>query len=204
MGRRKQEPYERRRQQILEGALKVFSTKGFAQATNRDVAEAAGIQSPGLIYHYFKDRSDLLRAIVERYAPPMQLVLHAEEMMALPPAEALTRLGMAYLRMIEEPPLSAFLKLVISEALRDPEFARVFSEIGPLRVLRFLADYLQRQMDLGTLRRADPVLAARCFIGPLVMHLLGRHILHLPAADIDPATMVTTNVELFLQGLQNE
>nr|MDQ2998168.1 TetR/AcrR family transcriptional regulator [Chloroflexota bacterium] len=39
-----------RRQQIIAAALKVFSIKGFHKATNKDIAQAAGGISPGLIY----------------------------------------------------------------------------------------------------------------------------------------------------------
>ena len=35
-----------RRQQIIEAALKVFSTKGYHKATNKDIAQAAGGISP--------------------------------------------------------------------------------------------------------------------------------------------------------------
>src|SRR5215468_3763997 len=73
---------EERRTQILEGALRVFSSKGFVQATNKDIAEAAGINSPGLIYHYFKDKADLLRAVIEQFAPPVQILTHAAEISA--------------------------------------------------------------------------------------------------------------------------
>jgi TetR/AcrR family transcriptional regulator, mexJK operon transcriptional repressor len=203
MPRRKQDVFDQRRQQIIDGALKVFSSKGFAQATNKDVAEAAGINSPGLIYHYFKDKADLLRAVVEQHAPPMQLVTHSDEMMALPPAEALTRFGLAYLRLTKDPNMGAAVKLIMSEALRDPEFARVFGEIGPLRVWRFLETYLKHQMDQGVLRRTDAHLAARCFVGPLVLHLITRSILQFSEdSEIEAETLVALNVEIFLQGLQ--
>ena len=58
-----------RRRQILDAALEVFGTKGFYQATNKDIAEAAGGISPGLIYWYFKDKQDLLFAVI-RDRPP--------------------------------------------------------------------------------------------------------------------------------------
>lgn len=99
MPRRRPQEYEARRLQIIEGALQVFSTRGFVQATNKDIAAAAGIRSPGLIYHYFKDKADLLRAVAEQHAPPMQVIMRGEEWMALPPAEALTQLGLAYMRL---------------------------------------------------------------------------------------------------------
>ena len=43
-----------RRQQIIDGALDVFATKGFENATNKDIARASKIGSPALIYHYFR------------------------------------------------------------------------------------------------------------------------------------------------------
>jgi AcrR family transcriptional regulator len=48
---RDEQDYETRRQQIIDGALQVFATKGFERATNKDIALASKIGSPGLIYH---------------------------------------------------------------------------------------------------------------------------------------------------------
>lgn len=50
---RDEQDFENRRQQIIDGALQVFGTKGFEKANNKDIAVAARIGSPGLIYHYF-------------------------------------------------------------------------------------------------------------------------------------------------------
>ena len=205
MPRRKQEFVEERRRQIIEGALDVFSTKGFVGATNKDVAMAAGINSPGLIYHYFKDKADLLRAVIEEFGPPMRLVAHPEEVMDLPPEEALTRFGIAYLRLTEDPKIGACVRLVFGEALREPAFARTFFDAGPLRVWHLLADYLRRQMDLGRLRRVDPETAARSFLGPLVLQLLMRAMLRLPyAAEVAPEVLVASAVDIFLNGLREE
>jgi AcrR family transcriptional regulator len=203
MRNRRQAAYDERREQILRAALAVFSTKGFLQATNRDVAEAAEINSPGLIYHYFADKNALLRAVLERYAPPLQLVAHAEELMALPPEAGLTQFGRTYLQLVDNPQVRAFLRLAIGEAPRSPEFAATFGEIGPLRVWRLLAGYLQRKMDEGLLRRTDPVLAARCFVGPLVTHLFTRVLLGFTdETDVDADALVAASVSIFLRGIQ--
>src|SRR5690348_12855530 len=50
MAGRKRDISGERRRQIIDGALQVFSSRGFAQATNKEIAQAAGIRSPGLIY----------------------------------------------------------------------------------------------------------------------------------------------------------
>ena len=82
-----------RRQQILEAALKVFSTKGFHKATNKDIAQAAGGISPGLIYWYFKDKEDLFFSIIRERAAIFQLADHPERLMELPPRAGLALIG---------------------------------------------------------------------------------------------------------------
>jgi AcrR family transcriptional regulator len=59
---------EARREEILEGALRVFSDVGYARATTKAIAQAAGVRSPGLIYWYFSNKEDLLREVFLRYA----------------------------------------------------------------------------------------------------------------------------------------
>jgi AcrR family transcriptional regulator len=52
------------RQRILVAARRIFASEGFAQTTNRQIAEAAGI-TPGAIYHYFDSKADLYVAVYD-------------------------------------------------------------------------------------------------------------------------------------------
>ncbi len=47
-----------KREVILEAALDVFSTHGFRGATIDQIAEAAGMSKPNLLY-YFKSKEDM-------------------------------------------------------------------------------------------------------------------------------------------------
>jgi AcrR family transcriptional regulator len=95
---RDEQDFESRRQQIIDGALRVFASKGFEKATNKDIAEKSGIGSPGLIYHYFKDKSDLFRQVVEQRLPLLQLLSHSDDIMTKAPYDALTSLGLRSLK----------------------------------------------------------------------------------------------------------
>ena len=46
------------RQRILEGALKEFSAKSYAEASLNNICNDNDI-SKGIIYHYFKDKDQL-------------------------------------------------------------------------------------------------------------------------------------------------
>jgi AcrR family transcriptional regulator len=50
---------ESRRKQIVQGAVKVFSEKGFHKATVREIADAAGV-TMGTMYNYVRTKEDIL------------------------------------------------------------------------------------------------------------------------------------------------
>src|SRR5689334_12523823 len=110
--------FERKRQQIIDGAMQVFSTKGFEAATNRDIAQAANIGSPGLIYHYFKDKADLFKQVVQQRAPVLQLLDHDETLMDMPPREALTLFASRLMEVFTMPGSMAMFRLMLAESVR--------------------------------------------------------------------------------------
>ncbi len=206
MPTRDEQDYERKRQRIMDGALQVFASKGFEKATNRDVARAAGIKSPGLIYHYFKDKSDLLVQAMQRHVPTLDLLLNQQEaLMQRPPREVLTALGSGLLAITENPAAIAVLKVLLSESARRPGVAAVLNVFGPRRGITFLSRYLARQMEAGTMRRMDPGAAARCFAGPIIAYILTRSIFPQDdAASLDTETMLRCTVDVFLRGMEVE
>src|SRR5438132_2437607 len=118
MPSRDEQDFESRRQQIIAGALEVFASKGFEKATNKDIAVASSIGSPGLIYHYFEDKSDLFLQVLEQRMPVLELLNHSEEMMTLPPHELLTLFARTFLKVVDNPTSIALIKLMFGEAIR--------------------------------------------------------------------------------------
>lgn len=200
---RDEQDYENRRQQIIDGALHVFADKGFERATNKDIAEAAGIGSAGLIYHYFKDKSDLLRQVVEQRAPVLKLLNDTEPMLDQPPREVLKIFGRAFVDTMTNQAAIGLFKIILGEAIRRPMVADMINTIGPGRAFAFLRSYLERQMDAGNLRRMDPGAAARCFIGPLLAFVMMREVFRQPdSVSLSPEAMVETAVTIFLEGME--
>jgi AcrR family transcriptional regulator len=191
-----------RRRQIMEAALAVFSTKGFQKATNKDIAEAAGGISPGLIYHYFKDKQDLFFAILQERAPIIQLASHPEQLMELPPREGLALIGQGYLRVIADAGNLAVFRILLSEVIRFPQISEMLYRTAISRVFGLVTRYLARQVELGRLRPHDPLIATRSFIGMFIAHILLREVFRQPEAIATPDEVVVANaVEIFLRGL---
>lgn len=68
------------RQRIIDAAVKLFGERGFAGASTRDIATAAGVNAPALQY-YFENKEGVYQACAEaitndlkaRFAPAMRL-----------------------------------------------------------------------------------------------------------------------------------
>lgn len=194
-----------RRHQILEAAMRVFSTKGFHKTTNKDIAEAAGGISPGLIYHYFKDKHDLFMSIITERMPIFQLVEHTDELLELPPREALSQIGLAYLRALQAPGTVAFFRIVLGDILQFPQLADAFYRGTIARVFGVVKRYLQHQIDTGVLKPHDTSIATRTLMGGFLAHVLVRELFRQPeaiAADTDQ--VVAQVVDTFLYGLTVE
>ncbi len=203
MPRTRSEDHEARKQQILDAALEVFARKWFIQATNVEIARAARIKSPGLIYHYFRDKRDLLDQVMQQRVPVLQLVSAPDELFNLSPHDLLTAFARSFLGALEKPGAAAFIRVMFGEAVRSAEFAEMYGQLGPLKAAGFLSAYLENQMNLGSLRRADPAAAARCFLGPLIVYALLREVFRLPDSEgLSSDEMAETTVEIFLNGLQ--
>src|SRR5579862_1579763 len=116
MPRRPGPPTEDRRSQILEGALKMFAEKGFKGATNKNIAEAAGGISPGLIYWYFKSKEELLFALIENRVEPGGFPMPTEHLAAFPPEQVLPMLAHYGLSRLDNQGTINLFKIFIGEA----------------------------------------------------------------------------------------
>jgi AcrR family transcriptional regulator len=77
---RKERERERRRQQIMVAAKRVFTDKGFSRATMEDIATEAEL-SPGTLYLYFKNKDELYASLSLRILQYLMIRLehvHAE------------------------------------------------------------------------------------------------------------------------------
>ncbi len=165
---------EDRREQIIEAAVRVFAQKGFDKATNKDVAQEAGITA-GLIYHYFKSKEDLLKAALEGNSPEQLLRSFPSQILELSPEEMLRFVAQQLLSAAERESFVQLIRIYLPEMIYNPG-------IAPLGlpmihdVVEILEDYLTKKMDSGELRRMDARLTAQIFLGSIMDLVLIRQI----------------------------
>lgn len=102
---RKERERERRRQQIIVAAKRVFSAKGFSKATMEDIAKEAEL-SPGTLYLYFKNKDELHASLSIRILQYLNLRLeHVDKEKGLEPEELLDALKKVMFDVYEFDPL---------------------------------------------------------------------------------------------------
>jgi len=200
---RKPAPGVDRRARILEAALKVFATKGYKGATNKDIAEEAGI-TPGLIYWYFKSKEDLFFAVLEDRVAPETFPVPLAHMHAFPPEQVLPMLAHFALSRLDNQDSINLFKIFVGEAVHSDQI-RAMANAQINRLLNSLSGYLAAQMDQGRLRRDDPLLCAQTFLAGIVASIIRRRFLGDPttlAYSVDQ--IVNTVVGVFLCGMRPE
>lgn len=102
---RKEREKERRRQQIMVAAKRVFSEKGFNRATMEDIAQEAEL-SPGTLYLYFKNKEELYASLSLRILQYLLMrIEHVNAMKGSPADEKLKALMDAMYDVYEFDPL---------------------------------------------------------------------------------------------------
>ena len=102
---RKEREKERRRQQIIVAAKRVFSEKGFNKATMEDIAKEAEL-SPGTLYLYFKNKEELYASLSLRILQYLHIrVTHVNRETDLSPDKKLKALMEAMYDVYEFDPL---------------------------------------------------------------------------------------------------
>lgn len=166
------------RGQVLAAARAQFADKGYAGATIRAIAAAAGVD-PALVLYYFGSKRDLFVAAVDLPFDPgrvLAMVLHGDEPQ---PGRAIARL---YLHIWESEHSRSVMQSLLRSALMDDEVLRMLREFMAEAVVGPIVQHFD--VDQPELRAA---LLASQIIGLAIM----RHIVRLePLASADPDTLV--------------
>lgn len=164
-----------RRQQILDAAQKVFAAKGFDGASVKDLAKAARV-SPGLLYWYFKDKTDLLVSLLTERIETVFGQLPGSVSFDAPPEEFMPQFAHFYIGTFEQPMNMALFKIMIANTPSFPIAIRRVQSGVINRVLNTVQSYFQRQIELGRMRPCDTEIVTRTFMGSVVALLLLRHV----------------------------
>ncbi len=145
---------EARREQILEAALDVFSEKGYHEAGIADIAGKLNI-GHGTCYRYFKNKLDILHALVDRILIGLLEVVRKES-----PEKSnnlqeyrnqIGSIGLELFQLFSRDPRQA--KIVFFEAMALDESIKRKVQLGIDKSARLTELYLKNGVKKGFLRK---------------------------------------------------
>lgn len=185
-------PAPRRKEQLLDVALRVFAERGFHLTSMNDVAEAAGVTKPVLYQHFESKRSlylELLRTVGDRLMREIRLATARADH----PREQVEDGLRAYFRFVADQ-AAAYRLMFGGGTRRDAEFAEEAA-----RVERAIAAVIAGLIRIDGLADEERLLFAHGIVG--LAEGTSRHWMN-DGLDLDPEQVAVRVADLAWRGLR--
>ena len=200
--------WERRKEarpaEIVAAALQLFSDRGFAATRLDDVATVAGV-SKGTVYLYFESKEQLFEAVVREAVAPN--IARAEALVDgfEGPTPDLLRALFAFVAEVLETPITAVMKLIVSEAGNFPQLARMYADLVLRRAFALLRRILERGIARGEFHLMDLDATVPLVVAPVLLlgvwkHSFGAH----TELTLDRRRVIEAHCENLLRALAAE
>jgi TetR/AcrR family transcriptional regulator, mexJK operon transcriptional repressor len=187
---------------LITAATQVFLREGYGAASIDKVAHEAGV-STRTIYERFKNKADLLAAVITRLVDrDMATVFATAELERMEPKQALMTIGRTVTGRACQPDSAALFRIVATEAQRFPALAAKMRGSTKARIDSAIANYFRTQIRRGKLVLDDPDRAAVLFM-QMVCAELNECLLFGSTEEmskLDMTTHLNQVVDLFLNG----
>lgn len=185
------------RLRLVRAAAQVFAEKGYARATTRAIAAAAGVNEVTL-FRQFGTKQNLFMAVIEQFSPLAGIASLVNQEPGGSYRDDLLRLARLFDGVLAQHRESVLLMLCESQHL--PELRAVASQL-PYRLRQTFAAYLRRQIARGVVRDLDPDVMAQAFAGMVFANQIGQAIL-LPGMRLEASdeAVLEQFVDLFVAG----
>jgi TetR/AcrR family transcriptional regulator len=193
MARKRSPGFENQREQILAEAAHLFAQRGYASTAMNEVAERCNVSKPAL-YHYFRDKNELLAHICEDHLARLKAVVLEVQALGLEPQPTLR---LMIHRFVEEYADAQNEHRVLTEDVKflAPEHRERLVE-GERVIVRALA---------ATIAKLRPDLDAAGLVKPLTMLLFGMinwmFTWFKPGRQVSHAQMAPMVADFFFGGL---
>ena len=184
--RREVKPAEERRKDILDAALRLFVSKGFADTSVSDIAAEAGMAT-GTVYLYFPSKEHVLQGLHDRFGQENEAAIAAAAV------DAVERAGRG------EPvdyrdTIDSILDAVAKHFRDNPDLVIVCTKYRPelmtpertqaVEHLDIVARALEAGVQLGLIHTSDPQMTSYLFDAALAYNL-HTHITYGDPPDMD-------------------
>ena len=154
---------ERRREEIIAVATRLFMRDGLHATTMDSIAHELGI-SKLTLYSRFENKDALFFAVIEAKAHHYIPSRFFEEFHDHTFQDSLYRIGYGLLRLVTSDDAVNIERMLMAAAKQKKNLTKLFYEAGPARMRRLVAQYLEGLHREGVLHVPDPLQSTYLFL----------------------------------------
>ena len=159
-------------EKILQVASRMFSEKGFANVSVRDICKETGTTAP-VIYYYFGSKKGLFDAVARKRITMADFIQKLSSVSKVKdPKKGLENFISTYLSTFPEHTFDIGLYMRDSATLDKQSAQMVFGDLEKIKEVA--AGLIGDAVSKGSFRKSDPALAADCLLGMLNREIFER------------------------------
>ena len=175
---------------VYQAVMQVVLERGYAGATTKQMAEAAGV-SEVTLFRKYENKPELVRQAIAWLTGKIDFVTVTDYTGDV--ETDLMRMVQTYQDTAVQ--YGPFFAMVLSEVPRNSELAYIVAE--PIRIFTSMAELLVRYQQEGMLKSEHPLHALAALLGPLMYSSLVRGAVYSPPV---PALDLANHVACYLDG----
>jgi len=170
---------DERRSQLIRVAIKLFSQHGFTGTTTKEIARAAEV-SEAMVFRHFATKSELYHAILDHVSSEGSMrdlpwEEDAAEQKAIEDQDDFAVFYHLALNALKHQQQDVdFMRLLFHSALEEHELAEMFFNQFVTKLYEFLGSYIRKRQRDGVMRKVEPKIVVRAFMGMLIHHSLNN------------------------------
>jgi TetR/AcrR family transcriptional regulator len=195
-------PAEKRRAQLLQIAVGLFSQRGFEGTTTKAIAAAAGV-SEGIIFQHFATKEELYASILDYTAKESGIEEWEEQLRDYAERED------------DEALVRSMVERILQSDRMDPQFQRLMYQavltghplpkIMAQRILplhQFLCDYIAKRQKKGVFLKCDPRVAVHAIVSMPSYYGLAKGIFGMDFMNRPEPELAESFTRIILEGLK--
>ncbi|MFB6469296.1 TetR/AcrR family transcriptional regulator [Cytobacillus sp. Hz8] len=157
-----------KKDKIAQTALKLFTEQGFKATTTKEIALKSGV-AEGLIFYYFKDKTELLNHLIREFSFIGSMRKEMKELSEMDPIPALIQLGHLYFDFLSRN--KSFLSFIWSpEMIQNKDI-----NVKVIDLIHSMSQQINMHLtraSSGSVEKETIELAASMFLSTLLTHFL--------------------------------
>ena len=185
------------RNRILKASLELFSKHGYTGATTREIARSSDVTEVTLFRH-FASKEKLFGEVVLRYLPGQDFAEFVKNAKEMEYSKALESIAIFFLEGLKQN--EDLIRILYMESQRHYDLmVQVYAAL--INNLAFiLADYFRELQDKDIVRRFNPIVGAKMFLGIWIALYEDEHFLAMDPFKVLTVEAVSECLDIFIRG----